>query len=165
MSEEKRKGRPARKIACLRIVVKNNRPMDTYVRLLDPEWEGKEHLTIQSGEMEDPTIGKLHDLHEQLSDLLSTQPGEILKVHGLYLWSPALPAHADSFTLHLYDDTGKERFDNLLVLFLVPTPEQVRPDWIWWEGLELEITSRSRIAFTMPAYSEMLLDLLYYIKA
>lgn len=143
-----------------RIIVENGRENPAYVRLLDPLWQ-KDKVSIRSGHMDDPTSGHLPDVNEFLREAIAAQPNSSLVVRDLFLWSPSLPSHAELFTLHVYEDAGKDVFDDLRLFFLLVDAYQVRPDVIEWKDVDLVLKRTTRISFVMPAYSKMLLDFNY----
>jgi hypothetical protein len=156
-------GRPKRVTSTFRIIVENGRENPAYVRLLDPAWQ-KEKVSIRSGHMDDPTSGHLPNVNEYLQEAMAQQPDGALTVRQLFLWSPALPSHAELFTLHVYEDVGKASFDDLRLLFFLVDPYQVRPDVIEWKEIDLVLKPTTRISFMMPAYNKMLLDFNYLAK-
>ena len=156
-------GRPKMVMNNFRIIVENGRENPAHVILLDPQWE-KEKVCIRSGHMDDPTNGHLPDVNEYLQEVMAGQPGGALTVRSLFLWSPALRSHAELFTLHVYEDTGKETFDDLRLLFFLVDPYQMQPDCIKWQDIDLVLKPTTRISFVMPAYNKMLLDFNYLAK-
>lgn len=146
----------------LRIIVENSRPDAAYVRLLDEDWQ-KENVWVTIGEMEDPTIGKRLSLGEKWKQIVEASPDGRVHVHELYLWSPALCIFAETFVLHRYEQTGKETFEDPEMFYFRFEQEQTRGDVILWHGLNLVLTGKSRIAFTMPAYQKMFLDIAYHL--
>lgn len=143
----------------LRIRVKNEGEKHSYVQLLDPDFQ-KEKITIDIPIMDDPTIGHLPKYRAFCNAL----KGKKISIGCTSLWSPSLTQHLDLFTLHVYDSTpaanNPHAFSNLVILPARVDPFQMRVDTIWSDQ-KFTLLESSRIAFLVPSYSTMMIDLYF----
>lgn len=137
----------------LSICLESGRQQPAYVRLFDRNFQ-KDKIDIQLRRFQDPTIG----LPWGYEDLLDSLVGATFEVNELYIYSPALPAVMDLFTIHVYEQGDREEeFDHLKIYPVRKDPYQAQVD-IVLVPCQFALTERTRVSFILPAFSRCVLD-------